>query len=421
MSDPACDFDIVIWGATGFTGRLTAAHLLEQEGASGGVRWAIAGRSASKLEAVAEEISQETGVDAGPLPRIVADASDEASLRGLVERSRVVCTTVGPYAKYGSKLVELCAELGRDYCDLTGEVQWMRRMIDAHEAAARASGARIVHNCGFDCIPSDLGTYFVQREAKARFGRPSPHVKLRVGGFSGGVSGGTAASMLELLEEATNDPKIRKLMADPYGLNPDGARSGPDGADRTGPAWDDDFGQWTAPFVMAAINTRVVRRTNALTDSSYGPDFRYDEAVLCGAGPGGFLKAAGQAAGQLATMGAMAIGPLRRLGARALPQPGEGPSKAQREKGFFELELFAVSPDGPGASGLRAKVTGDRDPGYGSTSKMLAQSALCLAEGGAKVGGGFFTPAAAMGDRLIERLERHAGLTFEIEAESARS
>jgi short subunit dehydrogenase-like uncharacterized protein len=290
----------------------------------------------------------------------------------------------------------------------------MRRMIDAHEARARETGARIVHNCGFDCIPSDLGVWFMQREMKARTGRPSPHVKLRVGGFSGGVSGGTAASMLELVEEAAHDPAVRRLLADPYGLNPSDARSGPDGPDQTRPVYDADFDQWTAPFVMAAINTRVVRRTNALTDSAYGPDFRYDEAVLCGGGPAGFAKATAQAVGQLAMMGAMAIGPLRALGAKALPKPGEGPSKEQREKGYFELRLHAAPPAGSDAPPLRGRVTGDRDPGYGSTSKMLGQAALCLAEEGAKVGGGFFTPASAMGDQLIERLQRYAGLTFEI-------
>jgi len=413
MTDPTTEFDLVIWGATGFTGRLTAAHLLEHHGAGGALRWALAGRSREKLDEVAAEIAAETGLDAGPLPRIVADASDERSLAALVDRTRVVCTTVGPYAKYGSKLVELCAASGTDYCDLTGEVQWMRRMIDAHEDAARASGARIVHNCGFDCIPSDLGTWFVQREVKARHGAPSPHVKLRVAGFSGGVSGGTAASMLQLVEEAVADPEVRALMADPYGLNPSDARSGPDGPDARGPAFDADFGQWTAPFVMAAINTRVVRRTNALADSVYGPDFRYDEAVLCGTGPGGFAKAAGQAAGQLAMVAAGAVGPLRRLGARALPSPGEGPSREQRENGYFDLRLHAAPPLGA-ATPVVARVTGDRDPGYGSTSKMLGQAALCLASGESKVGGGFFTPAAAMGDALIARLEKHAGLRFEI-------
>lgn len=415
MSDTTKDFDVVIWGATGFTGRLTAAHLLEQHGAGGGsLRWAIAGRNREKLDAVADEIAAETGLDTGSLPRVVADAGDERSLGALVDRARVVCTTVGPYARYGSLLVELCAARGTDYCDLTGEVQWMRRMIDAHEPAARASGARIVHNCGFDCIPSDLGTWFMQRETKARRGSPSPHVKLRVGGFSGGVSGGTAASMLNLVEEAVADPEVRRIMADPYSLNPEGARNGPDGPDARGPAFDADFGQWTAPFVMAAINTRVVRRTNALLDSPYGADFRYDEAVLTGEGPAGFAKAAGQAAAQAAGMAAFAIGPLRRLGARWLPESGEGPSKSQRENGFFELRFHAAPPEGSGAEPLVGRVTGDRDPGYGSTSKMLGQAALCLALDPPKVVGGFFTPAAAMGDALIERLVKHAGLTFEL-------
>ncbi|MDH4016178.1 MAG: saccharopine dehydrogenase, partial [Actinomycetota bacterium] len=225
----------------------------------------------------------------------------------------------------------------------------------------------------------------------------------------------TAASMLQLVEEAAHDPEVRRVMADPYGLNPADARSGPDGPDARGPAFDSDFDQWTAPFVMAAINTRVVRRTNALTGGAYGEDFRYDEAVLTGPGLAGLAKATAQAAGQVAMMGAVAVGPLRALGARALPAPGEGPSREQREKGFFDLRLHAEPP--AGATGaLVGRVTGDRDPGYGSTSKMLGQAALCLAAGEATVGGGFWTPAAAMGDALLERLRKHAGLTFEVES-----
>jgi len=416
MGNDNTDFDVIVWGATGFTGRLVAAHLLEHHGAGGALRWAIAGRSREKLDALASELATETGQDTRALPRIVADADDGASLDGFVRRTRVVCTTVGPYAKFGSKLVAACADAGTDYCDLTGETQWMRRMIDAHEARARETGARIVHTCGFDSIPSDLGVYFMQREARAAFGAPSPYVKGRVAGFRGGFSGGTAASMMNLVAEAAADPSVRKLLVDPYGLNPRDAHRGPDRPDRTGPVFDADFDQWTAPFVMAAINTRVVRRSNALLGFAYGEDFRYDESVLAGSGATGWLKASGLAAGQGAVTLAGAIGPLRGLLGRALPAPGEGPSKEERENGFFEIRFFAAAPKSAGseATGLYGRVTGDRDPGYGSTSKMLGQAALCLARDEPTTGGGFWTPASAMGDALLLRLQKNAGLAFEI-------
>ncbi len=283
------ELDLVLWGATGFTGRLVAAHLLARHGARGGLRWALGGRSRPKLEALRREL----GEAAGDLPLVVGDGEDEASMGVLAARTRVVCTTVGPYARYGSKLVAACVHRGTHYCDLTGEVQWMRRMIDAHQKEAEASGARIVHTCGFDSIPSDLGVFFLQREMQARHGVPCARVKVRVAGFSGGFSGGTVASMLNMMDEMQRDPSVRRVMSDPYALNPEGERSGPDEPDRTTPAWDPDFEAWTAPFVMAGINTRVVRRTNALLGHPWGREFRYDEAMLMGSGPAGWLKAAG--------------------------------------------------------------------------------------------------------------------------------
>jgi short subunit dehydrogenase-like uncharacterized protein len=416
MSDGNAEFDVIVWGATGFTGRLVAAHLLEHHGAGGTLRWAIGGRNREKLEAVAAELARETGQPTEALPRIVADADDARSLDAFVRRTRVVCTTVGPYARVGSKLVAACAEAGTDYCDLTGETQWIRRMIDAHESTARESGARIVHTCGFDSIPSDLGVWFMQREARSAFGAPSPHVKGRVADFKGSFSGGTAASMLNLVEEASADPSVRRLLADPYGLNPQDLRHGPDLADATVPIFDRDFDQWTAPFVMAAINTRVVRRSNALQGFAYGEAFRYDESVLTGQGASGWLKASGLSLGQGAVMLASAVGPLRALRGRAQPAPGEGPSKEERESGFFEIRFHAQAPDSAGAghAALHGRVTGDRDPGYGSTSKMLGQAALCLAHDELDVGGGFWTPASAMGGALLSRLEKNAGLSFEI-------
>jgi short subunit dehydrogenase-like uncharacterized protein len=407
-------FDVVVWGATGFTGRIVAEYLLERYGLGGELRWAIAGRNSEKLEGVRTEIGAQVGVDAGALPILTGDSGDAASLEALARETRVVCTTVGPYAKYGSELVAACAKLGTHYCDLTGEVHWVRRMIDAHEEAARASGARIVHTCGFDSIPSDLGTFFVQREMRGRHGVPCRRVKCRVKGFSGGFSGGTVASMLNMMEEAGADPAIRRLLADPYSLNPEGRRAGPDTSEGAAPAWDEDFESWTAPFVMAAINTRVVRRSDALLGGLYGEGFCYDEAVLTGKGPAGFAAAAATSAGLAATMLVGALGPLRRLGSRFLPEPGEGPSREKREAGYFDIRFFGEHPVDRGKS-LHARVTGDRDPGYGSTAKMLGEAAVCLALDRLEAGGGSWTPASAMGDALLARLAANAGLTFTIE------
>jgi short subunit dehydrogenase-like uncharacterized protein len=408
------DFDVVVWGASGFTGRLVAQHLLGRHGAGGALRWALGGRDSAKLEKVRREICQAAGAETEALPIVLGDGDDEASLASLAERTVVVCTTVGPYTRYGSKLVAACARAGTHYCDLTGEIQWMRQMIDRHQAEAEASGARIVHACGFDSIPSDLGVWFLQQEMQARHGVPCPRVRYRVRGFSGGVSGGTAASMLAMLEDASDDPSIRQIMANPYALDPDPKRGGPDGPEAMAPVWDDAFGQWTGPFVMAACNTRVVRRTNALLGFPYGEAFRYDEATLTGGGVGGWLKAAGLAAGLGVGMGVMRFGSMRRVIGGRLPSPGEGPSKERREQGFFDIGLHAEHPDDPG-KGLRARVRGDRDPGYGSTSKMLGEVAVCLAIDELPVGGGLWTPASAMGRALLTRLETHAGLSFRVE------
>jgi short subunit dehydrogenase-like uncharacterized protein len=411
MSDENREFEIVVWGASGFTGRLTAEVLIEQYGASNGLRWAMAGRNREKLEKVRSELTRKAGRDASSIPILVGDSDDATFLDELTRRSSVVCTTVGPYAKYGSKLVEACAKNGTSYCDLTGEVHWMQRMIEAHQEAAVESGARIVFNCGFDCIPSDLGVFFLQQEMKRKHGLGCSHIQLRVKGFSGAASGGTIASMLTMLEEAENDPEVGRAMNEPYSLNPKGQQSGPDSAERTSPQYDNDFGQWIAPFMMAGINTKVVRRSNALLEFAYGKGFRYDEAMLMGSGPAGFMKASATSAGSAAMMGAMSIGPLRRLISGRLPQPGDGPSKAQREAGYFDLLLRGTANDG---SVIRVRVRGDRDPGYGSTSRMLAESAVCLAKDPLDVGGGLWTPASAMGEALLARLPR-AGVTFEIE------
>jgi short subunit dehydrogenase-like uncharacterized protein len=292
-------------------------------------------------------------------------------------------------------------------------VQWVRRMIERHEAAARASGARIVHCCGFDSIPSDLGVHFVQREAQRRFGAPCTRIKMRVKAMRGGASGGTVASLMNVVKEAASDPALRKELADPYSLCPPSGRSKVRQPEVRMPEYDADFGKWVAPFVMALVNTRVVHRSNALSGHAYGADFVYDEAMITGSGPLGGVAAAALTAGVGGFVAASAIGPLRAgLERFVLPKPGEGPSPEAQRNGFFDLRFFGTTAEG---GKIRAKVTGDRDPGYGSTGKMLGQAAACLVLDLDKTtkGGGFWTPATAFGDRLVERLKTRAGLAFE--------
>ncbi len=402
------EYDIVLFGASGFTGRLVAEYLQEVYGNGEDLCWAIAGRNEKKLRAIAADIG------APDTPVILADSDNPTALANMAESTTVVCTTVGPYALYGSALVQACAEAGTHYCDLTGEVQWMHQMINQHQEAARASGARIVHNCGFDSIPSDLGTLFLQQAMREQTGVPAQKVKLRVNKFSGAFSGGTVASMINLMEQASKDRALRDLIADPYALVPEDSPRGTDSNDQTTAIYDPDFERWTLPFVMAAINTRVVRRSNALMDYAYGEDFSYEEAMLAPARQGaisaklsGFAMAAGAAS--------LAIAPLRSVAQRFLPAPGEGPTAEQREKGFFDIYLYGVHPK-DNSLDMIARVTGDRDPGYGSTSKMLAESAVCLAQDELECEGGFWTPASAMGTTLIERLEESAGLVFSLES-----
>ena len=407
------EFDVIVWGASGFTGRLVAEYLLERYGVGGGLRWAMAGRNLPKLEGIRADLG------AAELPIIVADSNDEDSLNAMAVRARVICTTVGPYALYGSKLVAACAAGGTHYCDLTGEVHWMRRMIDAHHDEARASGARIVHTCGFDSIPSDLGVLRVQREMMSRHGVPASAVKYRIGEFKGAFSGGTVASMLNMMAEAELDPSIREVLHDPYGLNPEAERHGLDGPERVLPEFDTDFRAWTTPFVMGAINTKVVRRSNALLGYAYGREFRYDEAMLMPAGLLGFPAAAAVSIGSSLFNAAAGLSGLRSVLTRLLPEPGEGPSQQTREAGFFDISLLGVHPR-DAACNVRVRVRGDRDPGYGSTSKMLGESAVCLAQDPLDTQAGVITPAAAMGDALLERLNNNAGVTFEVEGASER-
>ena len=402
------EYDIIVYGATGFTGQLVAEYLLERYGLGSDLRWAIAGRSESKLNALRGAL----GPAAAELPILVADSGDAEALATLAARTRVVLTTVGPYALYGSNLVAACVDNGTDYCDLAGEVQWIRKMIDTHHDRARETGARIVHCCGFDSIPMDIGAYFLQQEAQARHGDYCEEIALYVKATKGSMSGGTIASMSNIVQEAQHDRSVARILADPYALNPAGEREGPDGADQQDVRFDEDDNSWTGPFVMAGVNTRVVRRSNALAGYPYGKDFRYREATLTGAGIGGRVRGLMLVSALGALVFGLTVSPTRALLHRfLLPKPGEGPSPELQESGFFNLVQVGKLPDG---TILRTRITGDRDPGYGSTSKMLAESAVCLARDEAITGGGVWTPASAMGAALLERLRSNAGLTFEL-------
>ena len=402
-------YDVIVWGATGFTGRLVAEYLASRYPPGDSLRWAIGGRNRDKLVSLVEDLRL-TGD--GP-DLIVADSHDTRAMQDLARSTRVVLTTVGPYARYGSELVAACAAAGTHYCDLCGESQWIRKMIDRHHAAAIDSGAKIVMCCGFDSIPSDMGVYAMQRRASSEYHQQCERITLLVRAMRGGASGGTLASMMNAIDEARADRDVARTLRDPYGLNPAGERNGPDGSDQRGAHFDDDAQTWTAPFIMAGINTRVVRRSNALSGYAYGRDFRYHEASIAGKGFGGRIKATLMGLG-LGIFIVMAATPFtrRHLVQRFSPKPGEGPSASERENGFFKLLMVGRLPDG---TLLKQTVTGDRDPGYGSTSKMLAESAVCLARDNLDDNAGCLTPAIAMGDALLDRLQQNAGLTFEPE------
>ena len=400
------EFDVVVMGASGFTGTLVAEYLLRQYGQDRDLKWAIAGRSESRLKALRERLG------AAELPLIVCDSFDDEGLRQLAGRSRVVLTTVGPYALYGSQLVAACVDNGTHYCDLAGEAHWIRQMIDTHHERARETGARIVHCCGFDSVPMDMGVWYLQNTAKERFGAYCSRISLFVKATKGTASGGTLASMMNLIRESRKNRDVARVLVRPYSLNPEGEREGPDGRDQQNVRFRDDAASWTAPFVMAGINTKVVRRSHALLGYRWGKAFRYDESVLTGRGFGGWLKGVSMTL----ALGALVLGasfsPTRYLLQRfILAKPGEGPDRDMQQSGFFNLMQIGVLPDG---RQLRTRITGDQDPGYGSTSKMLGECAVCLAKDELSSTGGVLTPSSAMAAPLLRRLTENAGLSFEL-------
>ena len=388
MSDKSVD--VVIYGATGFTGKLVVEYMQEKYGKDEGISWAIAGRSEEKLNSVREELKVGSNV-----PQLLVDSNDKDSIASMVQQTKCVLTTVGPYQLYGANILQQCVIHGVDYVDLCGEPGWMHEMINEHAEQAKETGARIVFSCGFDSIPFDLGVYFLQKEVLARHGQPASNVRGRVRAMNGEFSGGTAASLGATMASLKEKPELFEVLVNPFALS--NGFTGPEQAQDSKPIYDDKLETWVAPFFMAPINTKNVHRSNALMDHLYGKDFCYNEMWIQGPGEEG--KAAAEFVGSM--------NPLADA-----PAPGEGPSKESRENGNYDVLFCADLSDG---SSLHASVSGDMDPGYGSTSKMIAESALCLVDDCSELSGGIYTPAPAMGEKLITRLQASAGLTFKIE------
>ena len=398
-------FDVVVYGATGFTGGLVAEYLVAKQD----LRWAIGGRNRDKLDAVRQRIGLPD------LPVLVADSGDGPALDALCAQTRVLITTVGPYYAYGHEVVAACARQGTHYCDLTGESHFVASTMAKYEAAAKASGARIVHNAGYDSIPSDLGVWMMHEAMVAR------GAQLRsVRGFArlaGAFSGGTIDTMRTSIKLAGEDKTIRRSMADPYALIPSGAERGPDRSDTVGVHHDPDLGEWVSPWFMAGTNGPIVRRSNALLGFPYGQEFGYSEVWARGAGAGGWARAWMTALSLGAFFGGMLFPPTRWVLDRVLPKPGEGPDRDAREAGWFEHVFVAKGVTGSGEEVvLRGSVAGDKDPGYGATAILLAETGLCLAFDTPQTEGegGIHTPASALGTVLIDRL-RSAGIRFRVD------
>lgn len=385
------DLDVVIFGATGFTGKLVAEYFQSQYGNDSSVKWAIAGRNEQKLNDVKQELGISDAVE-----MIVADGDDDGALDTLTKRTHVVLTTVGPYQIYGEKLLSACVDNGTGYTDLCGEPAWMHQMINKYNDKAKETGANIVFSCGFDSVPFDLGVHYLQQHAKKQTGDAIEYVKGRVRKMQGTFSGGTAASLKATMVAAKKDKSIMAALINPFSLaDTNVATEQPDG---NKPYFDEQLGTWVAPFIMAAINTKNVHRANYLSNYAYGKAFKYDEMLMTGPGEKGEAMA-------------KHVANDKSLASDDGPKPGEGPSKEERENGFYDVMFVGNATNG---DMLAVSVKGDKDPGYGSTSKMIAESALCLCKD-VSLSGGFYTPASALGDSLISRLEANAGLTFTIE------
>lgn len=382
-------YDFIVFGATGFTGKLVVEYLVERYLGNPEIKWALAGRNLEKLKSVAK--SKNVPDD---ICLFTADSNDKTSVENLVSKTRCILTVVGPYQLYGNNIIESCAKSGTDYVDLCGEPGWMHEKINELSDISKESGSRIVFSCGFDSIPFDLGVLFLQNEIIKRFNKPAPNVRGRVRAMNGEFSGGTAASLGATMSALKEKPELFAVLANPFALS--NGFIGPDQPADNKPVYDEKLDSWVAPFFMAPINTKNIHRSNALMDHIYGEDFCYNEMWIQGTGDEG--KAAADFISK--------SNPLSNA-----PKPGEGPSRESRENGNYDL-LFCGDIDD---KSIHVSVTGDMDPGYGSTSKMITESAVCLVKECDDLKGGIYTSASSMGTKLIKRLEDNAGLTFKLE------
>ena len=383
------EYDFVVYGATGFTGKLVVEYLVHKYSNNSQIKWALAGRNLQKLESVAasKNVPEGTGL-------LEVDSNNIASIEEMISKTKCVLTTVGPYQLYGNDIVSACVKSGIDYVDLCGEPGWMHEKINELTETARETGSRIVFSCGFDSIPFDLGVLFLQNEVTRRYGKPSVNVRGRVREMNGEFSGGTAASLGATMAALKEKPELFAVLANPFSLS--NGFAGPDQPADNKPIFDDKLDTWVAPFFMAPINTKNVHRSNALMNHMYGKDFCYNEMWVMGPGDDG--KAAADFISS--------SNPLSNA-----PKPGEGPSRESRENGNYDILFCGDIND----ESVHVSVVGDMDPGYGSTSKMIAESAICLVKECEDLNGGIYTPAPSMGTKLIKRLQDNAGLTFKIE------
>ena len=392
--------DLVIWGATGFTGKLVCEYITNSY-KSKDLNWTNAGRNEEKLLKLKNRLNIKNSI-------LIGNSNDKYSLEKICGKTKVICSTVGPYALYGTNLIHACIKMKTNYCDISGETQWIRKIIDTFHEKAKKQKIKIVNSCGFDSIPSDMGVYFCQSNYYKENGEYAKEIKMRVAGTRGGFSGGTYNSLTNVIHEASLNKSVRKILNNPYGLNPINEQSGPDKKDLKSVEYDNEAKSWIAPFVMAGINTKIVRRSNALLNYKYGNSFLYSEAVLVG---NGIL---GKIIGYLSLIPILMViqkkgSVIKKIVDLFVPKAGEGPSKKQRENGFFSLKFFF----GNNRQRYLAKVTGDMDPGYGSTSKMLAECAICLAlEDTLNENYGVITPSVAFEENILERLQNNAGLEF---------
>tara|TARA_B100001057_G_scaffold433506_1_gene462459 strand:+ start:649 stop:1902 length:1254 start_codon:yes stop_codon:yes gene_type:complete len=401
-------YDIIVYGATGFTGKLVAEYLLKTYGVNGSIRWAIAGRDEKKLELIRRNLK----LDKNDLDIFIASSFDIDSLKSMVLKTNVILSTVGPYAIYGDFLVAACVENGTHYCDLAGEVQWIRKIIDLHQEEARKTGSKIVHCCGFDSVPMDIGVWFLQKEVYQKTGEYCQSISMVVKKLKGSASGGTIASLINIIKESRKNKNTKHILNNPYSLNPSGERKGLENPEESNIIFHQEINSWTAPFIMAGINTKVVRRSHALTGYTYGDNFSYDESIATGSGFIGWLKGKLINLFLILLISLLAFSTTRIILEKfILKKPGEGPDRESQRNGFFHLIQVGKLSNG---DIFKSEVIGDRDPGYGSTAKMISECAVCLSVENLDEKGGVWTPASIMAKPLLKRLQDNAGLVFKM-------